>query len=109
MTTDEFWFGDPFLVQSYRKAQRFKDDRKNQELWLQGLYIYNAFAAVISMAFGKQGTKASYFNEPIDLHPEETEAKKVEEAKKKVVATLNAWKAAWDRAKQGEINEFGNS
>lgn len=100
MTEEQYWRGDPNLVVAYMKAQRMKDDRKNQELWLQGVYIYSAFSTVISNAFGKPGTKQKYFEEPIDLHPEETNARKIAEARQKVVDQLNAWKQAWERNQQ---------
>jgi hypothetical protein len=102
MTEEQFWKGDPHLVQAYKKAQRMRDDRKNQELWLQGLYFYKAMSVVISNAFGgKQHAKQNYFEEPIDLHPEETTERKKAEARQKIVDYLNAWKAAWEQ-KQGE-------
>lgn len=42
MTYDEFWNQDVSLVKAYRKAQELRDKRKNQEAWLQGMYIYEA-------------------------------------------------------------------
>ena len=42
MTYDEFWNQDVSMVEVYRKAAELRDKRKNQELWLQGMYIYEA-------------------------------------------------------------------
>ena len=42
MTYDEFWERDVCLVGVYRKAAELRDRRRNQELWLQGMYIYEA-------------------------------------------------------------------
>ena len=42
MTYDEFWNQDVRLVEVYRKAAELRDKRRNQELWLQGMYIYEA-------------------------------------------------------------------
>lgn len=110
MTPEEFWEKDPFLVQAYRKALRIKNDMKNQELWLQGLYFYNAIANVIASAFSKNGSNAKYLEEPIDLHPEETLERRKEQARKKIVAQLNAWKKAWESTHKGAENvEFRNS
>lgn len=110
MTAEEFWEKDPFLVQGFRKAQRIKNDLANQEMWLQGLYIYNAFATVITAAFSKNGSKNHYLEEPIDLHPEETAEKRKEEAKRKVVQQLNAWKLAFELKQIGANNaERSNS
>ena len=42
MTYDEFWNQDVKLVEVYRKAMELREKRRNQELWLQGMYIYEA-------------------------------------------------------------------
>lgn len=42
MTYDEFWNEDVSRVEVYRKVSELRDRRKNQELWLQGMYIYEA-------------------------------------------------------------------
>ena len=59
MTPDQYWDGDPALVKYYRKADELKWERKNQELWLQGMYFYEAIcdASPVLHAFAKKGTK----------------------------------------------------
>lgn len=59
MTADQFWNDDPTLVIYYRKAAELKNERMNQELWLQGMYIYEALCDVspIMNAMAKKGTK----------------------------------------------------
>lgn len=104
MTEEQFWRGDPNLAGAYMKAQRIRDERRNQELWLQGVYFYSALSTVISNAFGKPGTRQKYFEQPIDLHPEETSAKKVAEARQKVVDQLNAWKKAFEERRKEVAN-----
>ena len=42
MSYDEFWNGDVSMVKAYRVAYDLKEKRKNQELWLQGMYFYEA-------------------------------------------------------------------
>lgn len=94
MTADEFWFGEPYLAELYREAQKLRDERKSQELWLQGLYIYDAISVVISNAFGGKGQrKQQYIDKPIELHPKQQTP---EEARQIIVNQLNAWKEAWD-------------
>ena len=46
MTYDEFWNQDVRMVEVYRKAAELRDRRRNQELWLQGMYIYEALCDV---------------------------------------------------------------
>lgn len=95
MTADEYWFGEPRLAEAYREAQKLRDERRNQELWLQGLYIYDAVGVVVSNAFGgKNHKKQSYRVQPLELHPKKQTP---DEIKAQLVDELNAWKEAWDR------------
>ena len=65
MTYEQFWEGDPTLAKYYRTAAEIKSERKNQELWLQGLYFYDALCDVapILHAMAKKGTKARPYPE----------------------------------------------
>lgn len=106
MTADEFWNASPFLVRAYAEAYKLKQRQFNEQAWLQGLYFYSALAAVVGSAMrGKGGRKLEYIKEPIDLGLE-TEAEKqakAEREREKIIASLTAWKKAWDRQhKSGE-------
>ena len=80
MTYDQFWNDNPLLVKFYRKADEMKRDRRNQELWLQGMYIYEALCDVspILHAFAKKGTKPA----PYTDHPYPLSDKQVKEVKR---------------------------
>lgn len=67
MTPAQYWDEDPALVKYYRKADEIRNKRRNQEMWLQGLYIYDALCDVapILHAFAKKGTKPT----PYPDHP----------------------------------------
>ena len=80
MTPEQYWDGDPLLAKYYRQADELKRQRKNQELWLQGMYIYEALCDVapIFHAFAKKGTKAN----PYPDHPYSLTAKEIEDEKK---------------------------
>ena len=70
MTPEQYWKGDPMLAKYYRKADAIRNERRNQELWLQGMYIYDAILCVapILHAFAKKGTKAKpYPTQPYAL------------------------------------------
>lgn len=105
MTTDEFWYASPLLAKSYREAHKLKRRQQNEFAWLQGLYFYNAVAAVVGNAIGGKGKKQEYLKEPVDLGLE-TEAEKEAKAQRereKIIANLTAWKKSWDKAhKSGE-------
>ena len=59
MTPEQYWDGDPLLAKYYRQADELKQKRRNQDMWLQGMYIYEALCDVapIMNAFAKRGTK----------------------------------------------------
>ena len=59
MTPEQYWDGDCTLVKYYRKAEELRNEKRNQELWLQGMYIYEAICDVspILHAFAKKGAK----------------------------------------------------
>ena len=79
MTPEQFWDGDPLLAKYYRQADELKQKRRNQDLWLQGMYIYEALCDVapIFQAFAKRGTKpAPYSDHPYSLTTKEREEEK---------------------------------
>ena len=60
MSLDDFWNGDPILAKVYRDSHEIRNEIRNQELWMQGLYNYRAFSAVIeSLAYGFSGGKGN--------------------------------------------------
>ena len=72
MSTHEFWDEDVTLTRAYRKAYELKQEQRNSELWLQGLYVYEAIldASPILQAFAKSGTRPrKYTEKPYDLRP----------------------------------------
>jgi len=101
MTYDQYWECNPYLVEDYRKAHKLQIEQRNQELWLQGLYIYDAFGVVLANAFSSKGSKKqSYIEKPIELFKKkEIDDEAVASAEKeKLIAKLNLWKANWDLA-----------
>ena len=88
MTYDQYWNDDPTLVKYYRKAAEIQKERRNEELWLQGMYIYEALCDVspILHAYAKKGTKPTPYSEkPYSItetqrkHEEEERARKIAE------------------------------
>lgn len=107
MTADEFWNASPLLAKAYREAHKLTQRQRNEFAWLQGLYICNAVGVAVGGTFGGKGKKKpEYMKEPVDLGLE-TEAEKrgkAERERQKIIASLTAWKKAWDKekAKSGE-------
>lgn len=73
MTYDQFWNQDVALVKAYREADRIKKDLRNQELWLQGAYIYEAIldaSPILRFSMAKQAPKPiPYPDHPYELRP----------------------------------------
>ena len=87
MTADQYWDGDPALVKYYRKAEEIRTEKKNQEFWLQGMYVYEAIcdASPILHAFAKKGSKPHpYTDKPYPITEKQRE--KNTEDKEKAVA-----------------------
>ena len=64
MSYEQYWDGDCTLVKYYRKAEELRNEKRNQELWLQGMYVYEAICDVapILHAFAKKGTKPAPYS-----------------------------------------------
>ena len=92
MTVGQYWNGDPALVKKYRKAEEYRLQRKNTELWLQGMYVYEAIMDLspILRSFVKNPKPEKYSSEPYPL----TEKERNERAERKEKADAEALKAA---------------
>lgn len=94
MTEEQYWNGEPRLAISYRTAFKQRQESSNYNIWLQGLYIYDAFSTVIYNGFtrGKNQKARSYPDRPYGLEPKiDPEAER-----KKAIQSFNAMKQAWD-------------
>ena len=81
MTPAQYWEQSPYLAVAYRKAYRLRRETENEQAWLQGLYVFNAFAVCLANAFAKRGSKKqTYLEKPIDIYPLTTAEKKRREA-----------------------------
>lgn len=87
MTYDEFWNQDVRMTEVYRKANELRDKRRNQELWLQGMYIYEALcdaSPLFRLSLKKGSVKPEpYVKEPYPITAAEVKAREEREARKK--------------------------
>lgn len=82
MSYEQYWDAPPYLAVTYRKAFKLKRELDNEQAWLQGLYVYDAFAVCMSNVFAKRGSsKQNYLEQPIDIFPLTEEEKKRREQK----------------------------
>lgn len=95
MSADEFWNGDVDLAKAYYKAYKLRRQQRNQELWLQGMYFYEALGdiAPILHAFADRNSKARpYPIEPYPLTAKERREQEEREQKRKYEASLQKMK-----------------
>lgn len=99
MTWQEFWFESIDRLHDYWQKNQFDIERRNEELWLQGLYIQEAVAAVFDTKH-----RVKYPDKPHRI-TEKTEAEKETENKRKVEQMreqLMDIKRRWDAKHKGE-------
>lgn len=91
MTYELYWDGDNDLPRAYLEAEKIRDRKKNQWLWLQGMYVYDAVGRLIpAFKFGVKNPKAEqYPREPYPITKEEIE----EREKKKFYSMLERMKS----------------
>lgn len=86
MTYEQYWDGEPLLPKYYREAERLRAKRRNQEMWLQGMYVYEAIcdASPILHDFAKRGTKPHpYSKEPYAIYDTESDRARTKEVRQK--------------------------
>lgn len=82
MTPHEFWEDDIDLFNHYHQAELIRQRKRNNEMWLQGLYVYNAVGSLAPVLNGlsKEHRAKAYLKRPIPL----TEEERIEEQNRKV-------------------------
>ena len=97
MTPKQYWEDDPYLAKAYYEAHKLRIEQRNQELWLQGLYIYNAFETVMANAFRKKGAAAKkYLEKPIEMFPKQDDDNAAQKEREKAIASFEAMRKAWE-------------
>lgn len=94
MTYEQYWYGNPWMTRAYAQAYLLKRKVENENMWILGAYMSNAFGSVISNAFGKR--KVEYLKKPLDIFPK-TEAEQnaeIREERRKLITWLNGMKKA---------------
>ena len=95
MTYEQYWYGDPWAVVSFRRAHELRKKMTNEQMWLMGLYVNSAVQSAVS-AFGKN--PRPYMKEPIDVEAHID----TEKEKQKAINYYKALELAW--AQKGAID-----
>jgi len=78
MSREEYWFGPVYNAFDYIESDRYRQERFNQNAWLQGMYIADATFVAITNAFAKDSSqKVEYPNKPYEF--EQTDVNEVED------------------------------
>ncbi len=98
------------LVKYYREAYELRRRERNHDLWLQGLYIYNALCNASPLfRFSTKPVKAHpYLEEPFAITKEENETRAKREERlryEKIKAKMQAW--VEKGKEQKEVKEHG--
>jgi hypothetical protein len=104
MSYDQFWYDSPYIARFYRLSKEIQARQKDEEFWMQGVYIYEALCRVspVMHAFAKSGTKPlPYLKEPIlmtqhEMHEETEEEKEQRIKNERLIAQAHF--TAWARA-----------
>jgi hypothetical protein len=87
MSYDDFWNGDVAMVKAYRVAYELQEKRRNQELWLQGMYFYEALcdASPLFRFSMKKGIikPEPYLKEPYPITAAEVRAREEQQARER--------------------------
>lgn len=114
MTYDEFWHGPPSLARDYRKAHEIQRHERNNEMWMQGRYIFDALrCAPLLVGFPEKGYKvpseAGYPDMPYPLSDKEAEEREImrkNENTKRFIAQLEAEsKRTLEKAKKEAVKD----
>ena len=111
MSYDEYWYGETWRVHDYIEAQKFRLEQREYELWLQGLYTFNALQSALSVSefFRSKGSRPiPYPQKPHGVwerkNPEveaQKQAQRAEADRLKAVAYFDALIRA-NKARRGE-------
>lgn len=84
MTYEQFWDGDVFAHKAFRECYRLRAKKRNEEMWIQGMYFYEALCNASSLFRGMKPSRPQQFRDkPYDLFEDDRKRREEEEAKAK--------------------------
>lgn len=110
MTYDQYWNEDCTLVKAYREAYEMRREERNHDLWLQGLYIYNALCAVSPLfRFSTKPQKAHpYVEAPFAVTKKETEHRELVQEKQRFEKIKAKMEAMVEKTRPKEVEKHGS-
>lgn len=112
MTYEQFWNGDNEIAKMYRKAYQTKQEIANRDMWLQGMYFYEALCDVapILRAFSKARRPSPYAKEPykfqaVETSEEDMQIAKEEQSDNKAKVLMEMFMVGFNLKKQKSLSE----
>lgn len=104
MPYELYWDGDADAVKWFQKAHELRQEQDNTKLWIQGLYILEAVAAVLST----KENRHQYPKKPYNLtqsRRDADEAEREDSEKQLAIAKLTEWATRNNRILQKKKEE----
>lgn len=75
MSRDEYWNQDPYIIEEYLGAYKLNREQTNWQMWLGGIYTFDAVSAVIGNIHFDKGsyTVVKPMEKPMPIFPETPE------------------------------------
>lgn len=109
MTKREFMKSKPIELISYGLAYKMQRKKQDEELWLQGFYVYKAFETVMahfSAGLSGRSCNAKYPTEPFSFAKDPSE-KDLQKKRELFVAGLLAMQSNFELEKKSKERESG--
>ena len=102
MSWEAFWYGNLNRLFYYWQKNQYEIERKNQELWVQGMYFMEALASVNDTKHRvKYPDKPHRLTEMSDVEKEAEKRRRIEEMREQ----LDEAKRRWDANRKRERAE----
>lgn len=90
MSYEQFWEGEPIIAKHFYEYHKLMNKKRNEEMWVNGLYTLDALQVALNNAFDKH--KIKYNNKPLDIYPKTQVEQEMEKAEKtnKFIKWLNS-------------------
>ena len=104
MTYEQYWYDDPLMVRAFREADKIRQERANENAWLNGGYVALAISSTIGNAFRENSSqRIDYPERPIDIRKEsEEEDEELEILRARVYMNNMVWAGRnWGKQQDG--------
>ena len=84
MTYEQYWDGDVSAHKAFKKYYKLRAKKRNEEMWIQGMYFYEALCNASSLFRGMKPSRPQKFRDkPYDIFEEDRKRREEEEQKAK--------------------------